>query len=102
MMLVYHQGDERPAWQSTVTINGATDDLSTGYSFTVLIQRADQAPVLTKTTNITGAAAGVVTVAWASGDLDLTPGLYKVLLTALRAADSLEWTVRDDLRILGR
>lgn len=101
MPLFYHRGDERPAWVATVSLNGATDDLSSGFTFSVRVQRGDATPVLTKTTNITGAAGGVVTVAWAENDLDIAPGTYKVLLTATRTSDSLEWTVQDKIEILG-
>lgn len=99
--LKYHRGDERPAWVETVTVNGTADNMSTGYTFTVQLQQGDDTAILTKTTNITGATAGVVTVAWAAGELDLTPGTYKALLTARRTSDSLDWTIRRDLIILG-
>ena len=101
MTLRYHRGDERPAWQATVLVNGSTDDMTSGYTFSVRVQQGDATPVLTKTTNITGAAGGVVTVAWAENDLDIAPGRYKVLLTATRTSDSLEWTVQDTIEILG-
>jgi hypothetical protein len=101
MALVYHQGDERPAWVATVSTNGAVDDMTSGYTFSVRVQQGSDTPVLTKSTNITGAADGVVTVAWAEDDLDIPPGAYKVLLTATRTSDSLEWTVQDTIIILG-
>lgn len=100
MALTYHRGDELPQWVATVTVNGTAPDLSTGYTFAVTVRQGDGTAVLTKTTNITGASAGVVTVAWASDDLDITPGTYRVLLTATRTSDSAEWTVEDQLRIV--
>lgn len=100
MALTYHRGDELPQWVATVTINGTAPDLSSGYTFSVTVRQGDGTAVLTKTTNITGAASGVVTVAWADGDLDIAPGTYRVLLTATRTSDSAEWTVEDQLRIV--
>lgn len=100
-MLTYHVGDELPQWVATVTVNGSAPDLSTGYTFSVVVKQGDGSAVLTKTTNITGATAGVVTVAWADGDLAIAAGTYRVLLTATRTSDSAEWTVEDTLRILG-
>lgn len=101
MALTYHRGDELPQWVATVTVNGSTPDLSSGYTFTVTVKQGSDAAVLTKTTNITGATAGVVTVAWADGDLDIAAGTYRVLLAATRTSDSAEWTVEDQLRIVG-
>jgi hypothetical protein len=98
-VLTYHRGDERPAWVPTVTLNGGTDDLSTGYTFAVKVYDGSGTAALTKTTNITGAPAGVVTVAWAEGELDITPGPYRVILVATRTADSLEWTIEDQLQV---
>ena len=100
MPLQYHRSDELPAWVATISVNGSTYDYSTGWTFTVTLSDGSTT-ALTKTTNITGAASGVVTVAWAENDLDIAPGRYKVLLTATRTADSLEWTISDTLEILG-
>jgi len=99
--LRYHRGDERPGWVATVTVNGTADNMATGYTFAVRVQQGDATPVLTKTTNITGAAAGVVTVLWADGDLDIPVGTYKALLVATRSSDSAEWTVQETITILG-
>lgn len=101
MSLSYFAGDERPDWQATVTVNGTTDNMSSGYTFEVKVATAlDATAVLTKTTGITGAANGVVTVSWADGDLAITPGTYVVTLTASRTSDSREWTISETLRIL--
>ncbi len=100
MALSYFRNDERPDWVATVTVNGATDDMSSGYSFSVKIATdLSSAAVLTKTTNITGAAAGVVTVAWAAGELDIAPGQYVATLTARRTSDSRDWTISEPLTI---
>lgn len=98
-MLTYHRGDERPAWEATVTVNGSAPDLSSGYTFAVkLAATPDGTAVLSKTTGITGSASGVVTVAWAAGDLDITAGTYVAQLRA--TSSSLDWTVEDTLVIL--
>jgi len=100
MALTYFAGDERPDWKATVTVNGVADDMGTGYTFTARIAAdLSSAAVLTKTTGITGAASGVVTVAWAAGDLALTPGTYVATLTARRTSDSRDWTVSEPLII---
>ncbi len=105
--LEYFDGDERPAWVPTVTVNGATEDMSSGFTFQVKIHTAgDPTDVkLTKTTNITGAAAGVITVAWASNELALgvtTPTTYMAQLKATRIADSAEWTIDQPILIRPR
>lgn len=98
-MLRYHRGDERPAWQATVTVNGAAPDLSSGYTYALkLASSPDGTAVLTKTTGIAGDASGVVTVTWAAGDLDLTPGTYVAQLRA--TSSSLDWTISDTIVIL--
>jgi hypothetical protein len=103
-MLEYYRADERPAWQATVTVNGVADNMSSGYTFQVKIH-ADGDPttvLLTKTTNIVGAADGVVTINWVPNDLDLAPGFYGVQLKATRTSDNHEWTVADRILIRAR
>lgn len=102
MALSYFQRDERPAWQATITVNGVSDDYSSGYTFTVTVADKTGAAVLTKTTGITGATGGVVNVAWAPDELDLDPGLYSVQLTVKRSGDLYEETVSDQLQIRQR
>jgi hypothetical protein len=102
-VIIYHKADERPDWVATVTVNGSGDDMSSGYTFQVKVATSPTATAaLTKTTGITGAVGGVVTVAWASNELDLQPGNYSVQLKATRTSDSAEWTVEDTLKILPR
>ena len=102
MTIRMFRGDELPAWVATISLNGSTStDLSTGYTFSVAVKQGSATPVLTKTTNITGAAGSVVTVAWASQELDLAPGTYRLVLTVTRTSDSAEFTVEDRLEILG-
>lgn len=103
MSLSYFAGDELPAWVATISHNGTPPDFSTGWTFQVIVTARDASvPALTKTTNIAGAAAGVVTVTWAANDLALTPGTYLVQLKATRAADSLESTIEDVLTVKRR
>lgn len=102
-MLSYFQGDERPSWVATITVNGASDDYTTGHTFTVKVATARSATAaLTKTTGITGGTGGTVTVAWAANELNLTPGLYVAQLTVNRTADSAELTVEETLEIIDR
>lgn len=103
MSLEYHAGDERPYWQPTVEIDGATEDLSSGYTFEVNIAAtATATPVVTKTSQITGAADGLVIVAWAPGELAIEPGRYVIQLTATRTADTRDWTIEDKIKIKAR
>ncbi len=97
--LIYKQGDELPQWVATILTNGTGYDFSTGWSFQVVIVDADETVVLTKTTNITGATGGAITVAWAVGELDLDPGSYVAQLKARRTSDTGEATIRQPLRI---
>lgn len=103
-MIEYFASDERPAWQATVTIDGATEDLSTGHTFEVNIAPRHDPTVtaLTKTQGITGSAEGVVTVQWEPDDLDLDPGGYLVQITVTRTSDSYEWTIQEALNIKQR
>lgn len=81
-------------------------DFSSGYTFSLKIGTPGSAALLTKTTNITGAAgAGTaptgtpnVVVAWAAGDLDLTDGTYDAELTA--TTSSLDRVLRFQITIL--
>jgi hypothetical protein len=101
--LSYYKSDERPAWQATIYVNGSTESMASGYTFSVkLATSAGASPTLTKTSGITGAAAGVVTVAWASGELNIAVGMYVAHLTATRTSDGAEWTVSELIDIKER
>ena len=103
MTLQYFQNDERPYWAATVTIEGVGEDMSSGYTFEVnLAASLNEAPALTKTSGITGGPDGLVTVAWAVGDLNLDPGTYFAQLTATRSSDNKDWTVQDKIKIKKR
>lgn len=101
--LVYSQDDERPDWEGTVVVNGATEDLTTGFSFTVrLTRQATAAVALEKDTGITGGPAGAFAVAWAPGELGIPIGRYHASLTAKRTADDRDWTVHQVIDIVTR
>lgn len=104
MALEYYAGDERPYWELTVEVEGTTEDLSSGYTFEVNIAplATSSTPTVTKTSGITGAANGQVTVAWAVGELAIAAGTYVVQLTATRTSDSKDWTVQDKIKIRPR
>jgi hypothetical protein len=103
MAIEYYAGDERPYWQPTIEIEGATEDLSSGFTFEVNIATtATATPVVTKTTGITGFAAGLVVVAWAVGELAIAAGSYVVQLTVVRTSDSRDYTIQDKIKIKPR
>jgi len=102
MSLIYFQGDERPAWVPTVTVNGVADNMTAGYTFEVKVYADSATPLLTKTTNITGGAGGTVTVTWAANELNIAPGAYVAQCKASRTSDSAEWTITEPLQILAR
>jgi len=83
----YRQDQELPSWACDWyrKVSGVDTliDFSSGYTFQVLLVNRDGTIALTKTSGITGAAtAPNVTVAWASGELNITPGLYLLHLKA--------------------
>ena len=100
--LRYFRSDELPAWVETVTVNGTTYDYSSGWTFSVTLTDAGGTVGLTKTTNITGAVSGVITVAWATNELDLAEGTYRAVLVASRTSDSAQHTLERTLQIVSR
>jgi hypothetical protein len=89
--LVYKKSADRPACEGWIfDDDGTLIDMSSGYTYSLKIGNPGSAALLTKTTNITGAAgSGVeptgtpnVTITWVAGELALTPGVYGVELTA--------------------
>ena len=90
--VTYHETADRPAlelwWYDD---DGTLIDFSSGYTWSLKIGVPGSAALLTKTSNITGAAgAGVeptgtpnVTVTWTAGEIaTLSPGTYAAQLTA--------------------
>ena len=102
MALSYFQRDERPAWQPTISVNGAVDDYTSGFTFTVTILDASGTTVLTKTTAITGDTGGLINVDWEPDELDLPAGTYRLQLTVRRTADEHEETISEQLLIRER
>ena len=103
MAIEYFAGDERPYWQPTITIEGVSEDLSSGFTFEVNIgkrrgRRLDD-PVVTKTSGITGFPDGLVVVAWAVGELAIAAGDYAVQLTVIRTSDGRDYTIEDTITI---
>lgn len=95
MSLRYTRTAERPSLQLWLEDDdGTLIDFSSGYTFTFKIGARGETALLTKTSGITGAiGAGTeptgtpnVTIAWAAGDLDITPGAYRWQLTATTSA----------------
>lgn len=81
--LNYLQTQEYPNVQLTWNdSSGNPIDFSSGYTFTVQLA-ANGAAAKTVTSGITGAAtAPNITIAWNTGDLNITPGVYDLVLTA--------------------
>ena len=81
---VYRQDQEVPSFAvSWADADGDLIDFSAGYTFQVLLVNTAGTIVVTKTSNITGSAtAPNVTVAWAAGELNITPGTYLLHLKA--------------------
>jgi len=91
MTVSYHSTAERPILKLWLEDDaGALIDFSSGYTFSFKIGNAGSSALLTKTSNIAGAAgAGSepdgtpnVTITWSAGELELTPGAYMGQLTA--------------------
>lgn len=91
MTVRYRTTAERPSLELWIEDDdGTLIDFSAGYTFSLKIGTTGKTADLTKTAGITGAAgAGTeptgtpnITIAWASGELDITPGIYEWQLTA--------------------
>jgi len=110
-MITLYTNNERPAWVSTISENGELTDYSTGYTFTcVVVDKDTGSTLLTKTTNITGAANGVITVSFTGAELSAAgitatfgnPVHYQVFLTSRRTSDSADATHEDVLQMRWR
>lgn len=86
-VLRYHSTAERPTFRlSWYDDDDAIIDFSAS-TFSLKIGNPGSTALLTKTTGITGAAtAPNITVAWAAGELDLTPGTYQWQMTTTTSA----------------
>jgi len=93
----YFTGNTLPAWQITREISGATPDFSTGWTF--VVKRIDvDGTATTCSATVTGAAGGVITVAWAPTDL-ATPGRYRIQCTATQSGSGNQITTEDTIEI---
>lgn len=106
MPITLFVGDEQPVWQATITNNGSLVDYSSGYTFTCVVTTKAGATLLTKTTGITGATGGVVTVAFTGAELAAggvtaaagDVGQFDLYLTPRRISDSADGpTVKETL-----
>jgi hypothetical protein len=89
-MITYKSGAELPAYTPTLKVNDTVVDLSAGYTFNVTV---DFPTPLVKTTGITGAAtAPNLNVAWAAGELAVTPGVYGMVITATTGGLDYKWS----------
>ncbi len=105
--VAYKKNAERPTldiwWYDR---SGTLINFASGYTFSLKVGNVGQTALLTKTTNITGAAgAGSaptgtpnIVVAWTAGELALTPGAYAAELTA--TTSSLDRVLTFTLQIL--
>jgi hypothetical protein len=96
----YHANAERPTLRLTwYDDDDNLIDFSSGYTFSLKVGNPGSAALLTKTTNITGAAtAPNVTIAWTAGELAIAPGTYTYELTATTSA--LDRVMSGQLQIL--
>jgi hypothetical protein len=105
--LVFVRNADRPAVEAWIfDDDGTLIDFSSGYTWSLKVGVPGSTALLTKTTNIAGAAgAGVcptgtpnVVITWTAGELNLTPGVYNVQLTA--TASSLDRVFTGQITIL--
>lgn len=112
MSITLHVNDEIAQWVPTITVNGTTPDYSSGYTFTCyVVDKEAGTTLLTKTTGITGAASGVVTVAFTGAELSgagITatfgnPVDYLLYLVPRRTSDSADGpTIEETLQMRWR
>lgn len=96
MAIELHTSDEHAQWLVTIVYNGNRLDYSTGYTFTCYVVNASGSTLLTKTTGITGAASGQITVAFTGAELSSggvtatfnNPVTYKLFLVPRKTSDS--------------
>ena len=98
MSIEIHTTDEHAQWPATIVYNGSKLDYSTGYTFTcAVVNQSTGATMLSKTTGVTGAANGLITVAFTGAELATasvtatfaaTPQTYLLYLTPRKVSDS--------------
>lgn len=96
-----YAGDELNPWIATRQVSGATADYSSGYTFAVTATlQGSSTYSFSKTTGISGAASGVITVTWTSSDLgSLAAGTYDLLLTVTHNSSSKQDTFGDTITV---
>ena len=95
-MIPMYTNDEHPQWPATISLNGVATDYTTGYSFTCAIVNAAGTTLLSKTSGITGASGGQITVAFTGAELSSagvtatfgSPVEYTLFLTPRKTSDS--------------
>jgi hypothetical protein len=98
----YRADQELPSFAiSWADRDGNLIDFTSGYTFELKLAVDNvTAPVLVKTTGITGAAtAPNIVVAWASGDLNVAAGVYKVYLKATTGGNDRRFRPLDEPKI---
>lgn len=97
--------DEQPDYVETFIANGVAPDFTTGWTFTVVVTQGTTT-LLTKTTGITGATGGAITVAFTGAELAangvtatfaVNNVSYLMYLTARRTSDSSDLTAERTL-----
>lgn len=86
----YVRSAERPAAKMWLYDDDGTLIDFSGYSHVLKVGNPGSTAVLTKSSNITGGSgSGVeptgtpnITITWAAGELDITPGVYTWMLTS--------------------
>jgi PKD repeat protein len=110
-VIALHINDEHSQWVATVTNNGVATDYSTGYTFTCTVVNSAGATLLTKTTGITGAASGAITVAFTGAELSSNgvtatfgaPVEYLLFLVPRKTSDSSDGpTIEEKLQMRWR
>jgi hypothetical protein len=84
----YRADQELPSWAADwKDRDGNLINFATGWTFAVkLMPQTGSGTGLTKTTGITGYATSPnIVVAWAPGELNIAPNIYKLHLTAIGA-----------------
>jgi hypothetical protein len=87
MSAEYIAGAEDPSLSVTWTAHdGTLIDFSTGWTFVLKLYKTGVTPLITKTTGITGAATDPnVVIVWATNQLDIAPGAYRLEIKATKA-----------------
>lgn len=99
-----YAGDELNPWIVTREVSGSNPDYSSGYTFAVTATSVGSSTYsFSKTTGITGATDGVITVTWTSSDLgSLAAGTYELILTITHVGSSKQDSLSDRITVLAK